>query len=179
VRRAAAAAHALDPGRPVAVDVWGKHLPATAGPLYAGLDAVGVTNYEGWYHGLYAPGPVVGRRIRAFVGRLHALFARKVVVISEFGAEGDCRNPPDAPGGLRFQARVLARHVRAYRRDPRLDGTLAWVLQDFAIRPNFLGGSIRNAAPDIRLRRGLNQKGLYTYGGRPKPAAAALRALWG
>jgi hypothetical protein len=26
--------------------------------------------------------------------------------------------------------------------------------------------------------RGINQKGLFTYGGRPKPAAAAVRRLY-
>jgi hypothetical protein len=29
--------------------------------------------------------------------------------------------------------------------------------------------------PAIRLVRGINQKGLFTYDGRPKPAVAAVR----
>jgi hypothetical protein len=29
--------------------------------------------------------------------------------------------------------------------------------------------------PDLKLRVGLNEKGLYDYGGRPKPALAAVR----
>ena len=52
VVRAARLVKRLDPGRPVAVDVWGTKLPARAGRLYRELDAVGATNYEGWYANL-------------------------------------------------------------------------------------------------------------------------------
>jgi hypothetical protein len=50
-----------------------------------------------------------------------------------------------------------------------------WNLQDFALAPSFAGGSIRGQVPSIRLVRGINQKGLFTYDGRPKPAVAAVR----
>jgi len=72
----------------------------------------------------------------------------------------------------------VARHIRAYRADPRLSGMMVWALQDFALRPNFLGGSVRAQAPAIVLRRGLNQKGLFTYEGRPKPAARVVARLF-
>ena len=55
---------------------------------------------------------------------------------------------------------------------------LVWNLQDFALSPNFEGGSIRRRAPEIALARGINQKGLFTYGGRAKPAAAVVRRLY-
>jgi hypothetical protein len=55
---------------------------------------------------------------------------------------------------------------------------LVWNLQDFALSPAFAGGSVRRQAPGIALVRGINQKGLFTYGGRPKPAAAAVRRLY-
>jgi hypothetical protein len=55
---------------------------------------------------------------------------------------------------------------------------LAWALQDFALRPNFLGGSVRAHAPGLLLRRGINAKGLFTYGGRPKPAVATVKRLF-
>jgi hypothetical protein len=41
--------------------------------------------------------------------------------------------------------------------------------------PTFGGGSIRHTLPGLRLVAGINQKGLFTYGGRPKPAVAAVR----
>ncbi|MFL5905305.1 MAG: hypothetical protein ACJ76Q_16065, partial [Solirubrobacteraceae bacterium] len=87
-------------------------------------------------------------------------------------------NPAHAPGGLRFQADLLARHIRAYQADPHLTGMLAWSLQDFALRPNFLGGSVRAYLPRLKLRRGLNAKGLFDYAGRPKPSVATVKRLF-
>jgi hypothetical protein len=46
------------------------------------------------------------------------------------------------------------------------------------MKPNFLGGSVRRYAPRIVLQRGLNQKGLFTYDGRAKPAARVVGALF-
>ena len=102
----------------------------------------------------------------------------KVLVITEFGAEANLKNPPSSPGGVDYQANLLARHIRAYQADPRLSGMIVWSLQDFALRPNFLGGSIRSLLPDIVLQRGINAKGLFTYEGRPKPAAAVVKRLY-
>ena len=178
VDRAARLAHRLDPGRPVAVDVWGKHLPARAGRLYRSVDVVGGTDYEGWYAHLRSPPVAVDAAISGWLARFERAFGRRVLVVSEFGAEGDRRNPAGAPGGLAFQARLVARHIRAYRADPRLSGMIVWALRDFAMRPNFLGGSVRRFAPEIVLRRGLNQKGLFTYEDRAKPAARAVGALF-
>ena len=55
---------------------------------------------------------------------------------------------------------------------------LVWNLQDFALSPDFEGGSIRRLAPEMVLERGINQKGLFTYGGRPKPAADVVKRLY-
>jgi hypothetical protein len=178
VERAARLAHRLDPGRPVAVDVWGKHLPARAGRMYRAVDVVGGTDYEGWYAHLHSSPAAVDAAISDWLARFERAFGRRVLVVSEFGAEGDGRNPAGAPGGLAFQARLVARHIRAYRDDPRLSGMIVWALRDFAMRPNFLGGSVRRFAPGIVLRGGLNQKGLFTYDGRAKPAAREVGALF-
>jgi hypothetical protein len=178
VVNAAKTARALGGDRLVAVDVWGTHLPAHPGTIYRAVDAVGGTNYEGWYDDLWQPKRLVDARIRAWTRRLHALFPDKVLSVTEFGAEADPANPTHAPGGLDFQADLLARHIRAYRDDDHLTGMLAWSLQDFALRPNFLGGSVRAYAPALRLHRGINAKGLFTYDGRPKPAADVVRRLF-
>jgi hypothetical protein len=37
---------------------------------------------------------------------------------------------------------------------------------------------VRRLAPEMALVRGINQKGLFTYRGRPKPAAATVRRLY-
>jgi hypothetical protein len=174
VRRAARATRRLDPGRPVALDVWGTHLPSVAGGVWRHVDAVGATNYEGWYDDPGAPAAATRAGVDALLRRLHRLFPLKVVAVTEFGAEANRANAPGAPGSQSYQARLLRTHIAAYRADPRLDGMLVWNLQDFALRPDFDGGSIRRLLPDIRLRAGINQKGLFTYGGEPKPAAAVV-----
>jgi beta-galactosidase/beta-glucuronidase len=178
VDSAAQLVHRLDPGRPVAVDVWGTHMPARAGFIYRNVDAIGATDYEGWYEDLRAQPATVDRRIAEWLGRFRAAFAGKVLAVTEFGAEANTLNPTASPGGLAFQAQLLARHIRIYGAQPWLSGMLVWNLQDFALSPDFEGGSIRRRAPEIALARGINQKGLFTYGGRAKPAAAVVRRLY-
>jgi hypothetical protein len=120
----------------------------------------------------------VSDAIRRWLARLEAVFPSKVLIVSEFGAEANARNAPRVPGGLAFQSNLLARHIAVYRADPRVSGMLVWNLQDFALAPSFAGGSIRRQVPRIVLVRGLNQKGLFTYAGRPKPAVAVVRRLF-
>ena len=175
VDAAAQLVHRLDPGRPTAIDVWGTHMPDRAGFMYRHVDAVGATNYEGWYDDTLAPPATVQAAIDAWLVRLRATFPGKVLIVSEFGAEANQLNPPGAPGSESFQSSLLTRHIRTYEATPWLDGELVWNLQDFALAPSFAGGSIRRQVPSINLVRGMNQKGLFTYDGQPKPAAAAVR----
>jgi beta-glucuronidase len=175
VDAAAQLVHRLDPGRPAAIDVWGTHLPSIAGPMYRHVDAIGATNYEGWYGDTLAPPATVQAGIDAWLAELRRTFPGKVLVVSEFGAEANRLNPPGAPGSEEFQSRLLTQHIRTYEAAPWLAGELVWNLQDFALAPSFAGGSIRSQVPGIRLVRGINQKGLFTYDGSPKPAVAAVR----
>src|SRR4051794_32045795 len=178
VDRMARELHRRDPGRLVALDVWGAHPPSKAGPIYRAVDAVGVTNYLGWYEDTFASGPALTAAVRTHVDALRRTFAGKVMVVTEFGAEGNQQNPAGRPGGLGFQARVLRTHLSVYRRTPGLDGELVWSLRDFAVTPAFAGGSINRIVPGIRLVKGINQKGLLTYSGRWKPAAQVVRAAF-
>ena len=166
--------HRTDPGRMVAVDVWGEHPPRVAGPLYRSLDAIGLTNYEGWYQDTNAPPAVVGAHIRRNVEQMERTFPGKVLVVSEFGAEANASNPLQTPGGYAFQSNLLALHLDVYRTMPLLSGMLVWDLRDFAVAPTFAGGSIKHLVPGIQLVKGLNQKGLYDYYGRAKPAAGVV-----
>jgi glycosyl hydrolase family 2 len=175
---AAQLVHRLDPGRPVAVDVWGTHMPAAAGFMYRNVDAIGGTNYEGWYDDLHARPATVTAKIVEWLGRLRTAFPGKVLAVTEFGAEANTLNAPSAPGGLAFQAQLVARHIRVYEAQPWLSGMLVWNLQDFALSPSFAGGSVRREDPAMALVHGINQKGLFTYGGRAKPAAAVVRRLY-
>ncbi|MDX6717914.1 MAG: beta-galactosidase [Solirubrobacteraceae bacterium] len=170
--------HEADPSRPVAADLWGSKLPSSGGPLFAELDAIGITDYIGWYEGPASP-QAQAALAAGRIARLRMLFPGKPLVVTELGAAGSARTPGDAFGGLRFQARLLARRIRELHGDPGLSGTLVWSLRDYALRPDFRGGSIATRMPGLTLTPGLNEKGLYDYAGRPKPALDAVRRAWG
>jgi hypothetical protein len=166
--------HRSDPGRLTALDIWGTHAPHAPGRMYRHIDVLGLTNYTGWYDHTYASQALIASVIRSNVAALRRVFPDRAIVVSEFGAEANGMNQRWRPGGYGFQARLLATHLRTYASMPWLSGDLVWALSDFAVSPLFLGGSINGIVPDIRLVRGLNQKGLFTYGGRAKPAAAVV-----
>jgi len=170
--------HAHLPSQLVAVDVWGDHPPTRAGALYAQADAVAETDYTGWYDHPRASPARLRALMRERLAGMQRTFPGRVLLISEFGAESNALNPADDPGGYAFQSRLLAAHVAVYERDPRLSGMLIWVLRDYALNPFFRGGSIHAVLPGVRLIEGLNQKGLFAYSGRAKPAAAAVRRLF-
>jgi hypothetical protein len=168
--------HRRDPSRLVALDVWGVHPPKRAGGLmYRHIDAIGDTNYIGWYEDNGASPRALRRAIRSHVALFKRVFPGKVLIVTEFGAESNGHNPAHRPGGFGFQSDLLRLHIDTYRQLPGVSGMLVWNLRDFAVSPRFAGGSIRSQVPGIRLVRGLNQKGLWTYGNRPKPAVAAVR----
>jgi hypothetical protein len=166
--------HRTDPGRLVALDIWGTHAPHAPGRMYRHIDVLGLTNYTGWYDHTYASQALIASVIRSNVAALRRVFPTRAIVVSEFGAEANGLNARFRPGGYDFQARLLATHLRTYASIPWLSGELVWTLNDFAVSPLFLGGSINGIVPDIQLVRGLNQKGLFTYSGRPKPSAAVV-----
>ncbi len=170
--------HDHDPGRMVAVDVWGDHPPTHPGRLYAGVDAIAETDYSGWYdHPGNLPAAVsaeISRRLRA----MQRTFAGRVLVISEFGAESNTLNPPGSPGSYGFQSALLARHIRLYEADPQISGMFVYLLRDYPLVPTFAGGSIHQVLPHVRLIEGLDQKGLFTYSGQAKPAVGVVAELY-
>ncbi len=170
--------HANDTGRLVAVDIWGRDPPKQAGPLYSEVDAVAETDYTGWYEQPYDSRAQLEARMRARVAAMERTFPGKVLVISEFGAESNGLNPPGAPGGYAFQAKLLAEHIHVYEAAPNLTAMLVWVLRDYPLTPTFSGGSIHHVIKNLRLIEGLNQKGLFTYGGKAKPAASTVARLF-
>jgi len=167
--------HREDPGRIVAVDLWGAHPPSDPGPIYRYVDAVALTNYIGWYEGADESRAAIASRLHSTTLGFARTFKGKVLLVSEFGAEANAENASEAPGGYAYQSWLLRRHIATYRALPQLSGMLVWNLKDFGVAPTFAGGSISSVIPDIHIERGLNTKGLFDYAGRPKPAAAAVR----
>jgi hypothetical protein len=170
--------HAYDPGRMVAVDVWGEHPPRHAGQLYSDVDAVSETDYSGWYEGLHDKPAKLRKLIDGRLAAMNATFAGKVQIISEFGAEGNALNRPGRPGSYSFQTRLLTQHIHLYEADPALSGMLVWVLRDFALTPTYYGGSVLAEDHRIKLIEGILGKGLFDYAGHPKPAASAVAKLF-
>jgi hypothetical protein len=170
--------HRIDPGRPVAVDIWGSQLPRSDGPLFSELDAIGVTDYIGWYEGPRSPAGQAALASQR-ISHLRALFPDKPLVIAELGAAGSPRTSGDAFGGLSYQARLLERRIRGLRHEPGVSGILVWTLRDYALRPDFVGGSIVARRPGLTLTPGINEKGLYDFADRPKPALEAVKRAYG
>jgi hypothetical protein len=171
--------HAYDPGRMVAVDVWGEHPPRHgAGHLYSDVDAVSETDYSGWYEGLRDKPAKLRKLIDSRLAAMNATFAGKVQIISEFGAEGNALNRPGRPGSYSFQTRLLTQHIRLYEANPALSGMLVWVLRDFALNPTYYGGSVLAEDRHIKLIEGILGKGLFDYAGQPKPAEHAVATLF-
>src|SRR6185312_5126914 len=166
--------HSNDPGRLVAVDIWGRDPPKTAGPLYKEVDAVAETDYTGWYEVPHDTPAQLAARMRERLTAMERTFPSKVLVISEFGAESNTLNKPGTPGSYAFQAQLLANHIRVYSATPNLTAQLVWVLRDYPLTPSFSGGSIHRVIKGLKLIEGLNQKGLFTYSGKAKPAAATV-----
>ena len=166
-----------DPGRLVGVDVWGPYMPAVPGRLYSHLDTIGITSYFGWYESTFSSATRVAADLRTRVARFARAFPGRLLVLTEFGAEGtpSAQNPSTNRGGRGYQASLLATQLAALRGQP-IGGALVWILRDFTINPAFRGGSITKKDPKLRLTPGLNQKGLFDRRGRAKPAAAAVRA---
>ena len=176
VRTIARWLHQHDPTRMVAVDVWGDHPPQQAGALYSEADAVAETDYSGWYDYPHDSPSQLAAKMRSRLAAMERTFPGKVLVISEFGAESNGLNPPGSPGSYAYQAKLLAEHIAVYEADPRLTAMFVWVLRDYPLTPTFQGGSIHHVLPRLKLIEGLNQKGLFTYGGQAKPGVVATVA---
>ena len=166
--------HRTDPSRPVALDIWGAHPPRKREPIYRDINMIGWTNYIGWYESTSSSADQLRRLIKSRLGQLRALFPDKVIAVTEFGAEANGRNATSAPGGYAFQAHLLDLHLSTYASIPNLSGALIWNLRDFAVAPSFFGGSIKRMVPDIKLVRGLNQKGLFDVRYKAKPAVSVV-----
>lgn len=159
----------------VATDVWGTHLPREPGPAFTDLDAIGFTEYVGNAELLDAPVPAQDAEAARRVDALRTLFPGKAIVVTEFGANGNRRNPTASPGGFGYQADLLRRRIALYAERPDVAGMLVWTLRDYAVSPGFAGGSLGRRQPQLKLSGPLSEKGLFRYDGTPKPAVAAVR----
>jgi hypothetical protein len=164
----------LDPGRPIALDIWGAHPPHQTSQIYSNIDMIGWTNYIGWYESTHASADSLRSQIRTRLAKIRKVFPGKVIVVTEFGAEANGRNITTSPGGYAFQSHLLDLHLSTYASIPNLAGALVWNLRDFAVAPTFYGGSIKSQVPNIKLVRGINQKGLFDLRYKAKPSVQVV-----
>ncbi|MGI8728512.1 MAG: glycoside hydrolase family 2 protein [Solirubrobacteraceae bacterium] len=167
--------HRTDPSRPVALDIWGAFPPLKPSKIYRNIDMIGWTNYIGWYESTNASSSSLRREIKTRLGKLRNVFPDKVIAVTEFGAEANGKNATTEPGGYAFQSHLLSLHLKTYESIPNLAGALIWNLRDFAVSPGFFGGSIRKNVPNIKLVRGVNQKGLFDAANKAKPSVKVVR----
>jgi beta-glucuronidase len=162
VRAAAALVRGLAPDAIRVLDVKASQPSGAARLLYSrSLQALGFTDYFGWYYGRSADlGP--------FLDRMRRLYPRLALFVSEFGAEANRPGPAGQKGTYDFQSRFMLSHLRQTARRRFMSGAVAWLLRDFRVRPGWSGGS---PTPDPPY----NHKGLIGYRGDYKPAFRTFR----
>lgn len=158
---AVAAAHRLDPTRPVgmAVSDW-PGVPCQS--AYAPLDVVGVNEYFGWYDvGL---GSTADREaLGPFLDTVRACYPQKPLFVTEFGFDSNRNGPVEEHGTYQFQTDAAGYHLGVFASKPWLSGAIYFLLQDSVSFPGFGGG---NPLPDPPF----NDKGLLDVQGNAKPA---------
>jgi glycosyl hydrolase family 2 len=161
ITRAASAAHALDPTRPVGYAV-AAYPGAGCQKEYAPLDVLGLNEYFGWYPG--PNGQIADRStLTEYLDSIRQCYPKKAIVISEFGAEANRDGPVEERGTYAYQQDFVNFHLGVYATKPWLSGAVYWALQEFRVRPGWQGGNPRPQPP-------IHQKGLVTFDGRRKPA---------
>ena len=123
LREAKRVVRRLDPSRLFAVDASispPEDLPA----YYSELDALGLSNYIGWY------GSRPLSDVRPALEEVHAGFPGVALFQTEFGAEANRHGPPAEKGSYAFQEAFLDAHLRPRR--PAVDErAIVWLLHEW------------------------------------------------
>jgi hypothetical protein len=155
----------LDPTLPASVDVLGwPNFDRQA--TYAQFELLGVNSYFGWYEGDPEHSTANLADLEPFLRRLHGQYPRQALVMTEFGAESTMDGPANVKETFAFQAEYLDHHLGLLRRLDFINGAIYWTLREFAVKPDWDGGALREVPRD-----GIHDKGLLEYEtGERKPA---------
>ena len=157
-----ALAHREDPTRPTTMATHGSGDYDRAG-LSGITDVFGVNTYSGWYGGVFDD---FGKAL----DRIHTADPKRVLFVSEYGAEDDARVNSLEPERFDFSNSWVKRFHEAYLRQinarPWLAGTAIWSQFDFS-QPE-TGGSIPY----------MNQKGMQRWDRTPKDVFYLYKANW-
>ena len=169
LRESAELTRDLDPTLPAAVDLlaWPGFDRQKS---YAQFDLLGVNSYFGWYEGqgTHATGDLAD--LEPFLRQLREQYPDQALVMTEFGAESTMDGPQDVKETYAFQARYVQQNLDVVERVGFLSGAIYWTLREFAVKPDWDGGALRDVPRD-----GIHNKGLVTYDGDRKPAWAVAR----
>lgn len=169
IRDALARLERLDPTRLTSIDIAG-YPSVRLRPVYRKFDAIGVNSYFGWYPGPI--GSVLNREVLGpYLDQLHEYYGRQALFITEFGAEANRDGPVEEKGTFAFQTQFMRDHLAVYDSRPFVNGAIAWVLQDFKVRPGWDGYNRRPSPP-------YNKKGLVDERFGRKPAFDDVARLY-
>jgi beta-glucuronidase len=154
----------LDPTLPSSVDLlsWPDFPRQRA---YAAFDLLGVNSYFGWYEG--KPDHPTGdlRDLEPHLREMRRLYPEQAMVMTEFGAESTMEGPPTVKETFAFQARYVEQNLDVIERLGFMSGAIYWTLREFAVKPRWDGGALRDVPRDS-----IHNKGLMDYAGARKPA---------
>jgi Glycosyl hydrolases family 2, TIM barrel domain/Glycosyl hydrolases family 2, sugar binding domain/Glycosyl hydrolases family 2 len=160
IARAVSLAHSLDPTRPVGLAVQGYPSVACQ-PAYAPLEVIGINDYFGWYIG--PDGQIADPELLPdYLNQVRTCYPHKAIVVSEFGAEADRNGPVEERGTYQFQQNFINSNFAAFANAPWLSGAIYWTLEDFQVRPDWIGGNAHPNPPTF-------EKGLISEAGQRKP----------
>jgi beta-glucuronidase len=161
-----AAAHALDPTRPVGMAFQGYPSIGCQGG-YRPLDVLGINDYFGWYPG--PDGQIADESVLSdYLDQERTCYPKQALMVTEFGAEASRDGPVDERGTYEYQSQFVATQLASLGATPWLSGAIYWALQDFLVRPGWTGGNPYPTPPVFR-------KGLLDLTGAPKPAYAVAQ----
>ena len=103
---------------------------------------------------------------------MHAAYPHKALFITEFGAEATRTGPANQKGTYAFQQNFMCSHLATYAARPWINGALAWILQDFKVRPGWTGGNPQPDPPWVH-------KGFLDENGARRPVFADAQRMFG
>jgi beta-glucuronidase len=159
----------LDPTRLVGLSLQG-YPGIGKQTLYTKLDALGVSDYFGWYPGPHGTA-ADQRSLGPYLDRLHSDYPRQALFVTEFGAEANREGPGTEKGTYAFQQDFLSYHVGVFAARPFINGAILSTLKDFHVKPGYDGG---NPEPDPPV----SHMGLVDLAGAPKPAFTTVKRLF-
>ena len=162
----------MDDTRLIAIDRHSRLGEQAFHPTLAGLDALGINEYFGWYNAA-APGLPYSRTedLLPWLDEVHKQFPHTALFITEYGAESSRDGPLEEHGTYDFQTKWVTDHAILHGTRSYINGSIAWALKDFRVHPAWGGGNWVPAPP-------WNNKGLVHEQGSLKPVFYPLATMF-